>query len=211
MEQRPWPALLADARRGSGDEIRIVGFAGSLRAASLNRGLLRAAIELAPADCVIEPFDLRGVPLYDEDLRHAGPPEAVQELKSRLAAADGLLICTPEYNNSFSPVTKNAIDWISRPTAESPLRELPVGIMGASDGHFGTARAQAALRVVLAATGANVMSKPLFLVWRGLEHADEQGNLVDADQRQRLEQYMAALVDWIRRVRVTTATEGANR
>jgi chromate reductase len=185
------------ARRGP---LHVLGFAGSLRKASLNRGLLRAAAELSPPDVVIEQFDLRGIPLYDEDLRLAGPPEIVTELKERIRAADGLLIATPEYNHSFSGVTKNAVDWISRPPAESPLNGKPIGVIGASDGHFGTTRAQEALRIVLAATRADVMASPTVMVFHGREHADTEGNLIDPELRERVRRYMTAFEQWIRRL-----------
>lgn len=184
-------------------QLRVLGFAGSLRRASLNRGLLRAAVELAPPGMVVEPFDLREIPLYDEDLRLAGAPSAVSQLKRRVADADAVLICTPEYNHSFSPVTKNAIDWISRPPAESPLDGKPVGIMGASDGHFGTARAQAALRIVLASTRSHVMPAPTVFVFDGKEHTDAEGNIVAPELRDRIGRYMAALAEWTHRLRAT--------
>lgn len=180
--------------------LRIVAFAGSLRHASMNRGLLRAAAQLAPPNVKVEPFDLREIPLYDEDLRLAGPPPAVVELKRRVAEADGLLIATPEYNHSFSAVTKNAIDWISRPPSESPLRELPVAVLGVSDGHFGTTRAQYHLRQVLTATRSNVMSSPSLFVFYGRDHTDEAGDLVDPELRERLRTFMAAFATWIRRL-----------
>lgn len=180
--------------------LRVLGLAGSLRRGSLNRGLLRAAVELAPPGMAVESFDLREIPLYDEDLRLAGAPSAVAQLKRKVADANAVLICTPEYNHSFSPITKNAIDWISRPPAESPLDGKPVGIMGASDGHFGTARAQAALRIVLAATRSAVMPAPAVLVFDAKEHADEEGNIVDPEVRDRISRYMAALAEWTHRL-----------
>lgn len=193
--------------------LHILGFAGSLRKASLNRGLLRAAAELAPRDVVVEQFDLRGVPLYDEDLRLAGPPQIVTDLKERIRAADALLIATPEYNHSFSGVTKNAVDWISRPPSESPLNGKPVGVIGASDGHFGTTRAQEALRIVLAATRADVMASPTVMVFHGRDHADGEGNLIDPELRERVRRYMTAFEHWIRRLGATIENpiaEGVN-
>src|SRR6476659_5154601 len=99
----------------------IIGFSGSLRSASYNSMLLRAASQLAPAGATVEISSIRGIPLYDGDVEATeGIPAAVQELKRRIIATDGLLIVTPEYNNSIPGVLKNAIDWLSRPSEEIP-------------------------------------------------------------------------------------------
>lgn len=111
--------------------IAILGIAGSLRKTSYNRGALRAAQELAPADAKVEIFDLDGIPIFnqDDDMR---PPERVEQFKKQIRAADAILICTPEYNYSIPGVLKNAIDWASRPYGESAWDGKPVAIMGAS-------------------------------------------------------------------------------
>src|SRR5262245_62996299 len=96
--------------------VTIAGFAGSLRKASFNRALLRAAVEAAPAAQLrIEVCDLSEVPLYNGDVEALGLPEAVQKLREAVTRADGLLIATPEYNWGVPAVTKNALDWLSRP------------------------------------------------------------------------------------------------
>src|SRR5438132_1045358 len=98
----------------------IIGVAGSLRAGSYNAALLRAAASLTPAGSEMTIATLHGIPLYDGDVEAGGMPEAVERLKEQIAGADGLLIATPEYNNSSPGVLKNAIDWLSRPPADIP-------------------------------------------------------------------------------------------
>ena len=119
----------------------IIGISGSLRAKSLNAALLRVAGGFAPAGTKIEIESIKGIPLYDGDVEaSSGLPAAVAALKDKIAAADGLLLVTPEYNNSIPGVFKNAIDWLSRP--DSDIKRVfggkPVGLIGASPGRFGT-------------------------------------------------------------------------
>src|SRR5882672_2027130 len=112
---------------------KIIGIAGSLRAGSFNAALLRTAIEVAPAGTTIETASIKGIPLYDGDVEASqGLPQAVVELKEKVAACDGLLLVTPEYNNSVPGVLKNAIDWLSRPAADIPkvFGNRPVAVMG---------------------------------------------------------------------------------
>src|SRR4051794_24323307 len=117
--------------------IAILGIAGSLRKASFNRALLRAAIELAPPDVTVETFDLSPIPLFNEDIER-DPPASVVDLKARIRAADAILFATPEYNFSIPGVLKNAIDWASRPYGDNAWDGKPVAIMGASVGYLGT-------------------------------------------------------------------------
>jgi len=112
--------------------IRILGIAGSLRAASFNRALLRAAVELAPSGVEITTFDeLGAVPFYDGDVEAAGEPKAVNALRTALDAADAVLFVTPEYNDGTSAVLKNAIDWASRPPQRTIAGKV-VAVMGSS-------------------------------------------------------------------------------
>ena len=113
-----------------------------------NRGLLRAAADLAPIDVNVEILDLTALPLFNQDLERAGLPATVANLRERVRDADGLLLATPEYNHTIPGVMGNTIDWLSRRTPTSPLHDKPIAIMGAARGG-GSVRAQAALRVPL--------------------------------------------------------------
>jgi chromate reductase len=187
------------------DEIRVLGFAGSLRRASYNRGLIRAAVESAPSGIIVEGFDLEGIPLYNQDVEDAGEPAPVVALKAAMARADALLVATPEYNHGVPGVLKNAIDWASRPRATSPLKDKPVAIMGASPGRGSTARAQAQLREAFVFTGACVMPLPELMVAAAAEHFDGDGNLIDAAVRSRLVELIEALRVWTVRIDIRRA------
>jgi chromate reductase, NAD(P)H dehydrogenase (quinone) len=161
--------------------LNIAAFAGSLRANSYNRGLLRAASELAPADVVIEILDLAAVPLFNQDLERSGVPSTVANLRERVRDADGLLIATPEYNHTIPGVLGHTIDWLSRRTPTSPLRDKPIAILGAARGG-GSVRA--ALRVPLAHARAAVLDGPVVALYNIDELAIETGDLVDPEARQ---------------------------
>jgi chromate reductase len=178
--------------------LRILGFAGSLRRGSFNRGLLRAAVEQTPSGAVIETFDLAPIPLYNEDVRTAGYPAPVVEFRRKLAEADAILIATPENNYSVPGVLKNAIDWASRPP-DQPLKQKPVGIMGASNGGFGTVRGQQALRIVLHAVECFTMPKPELMVSRAQNLCDQDGNLTDAETRKKVLAQVEGLIVWAKR------------
>jgi chromate reductase len=180
--------------------LHILGTAGSLRAASYNRGLLRAAAGLLPGGVELETMVLNDIPLYNADVERQGEPVPVRELKGRIVAADVLLIATPEYNYSVPGVLKNALDWASRPPQTSVLRKKPVGIVGASGGRSGTMRSQLALRQVFVFTGSYVMPQPEFLLADAAQKCDADGSLVDEETRDRLRTFLAALVDWTRMV-----------
>jgi chromate reductase len=174
--------------------VKILGIAGSLREASYNRALLRAARELLPAAVELEEVDLRGLPFYDGDLEAAGDPEPVAALKHAIRDADAVLIATPEYNRGTPGVLKNAIDWASRPPLASPLTGKPVAIMGASTGRGGTARAQEQLRAALEFSRAAVVEQPEVLVPEAFMRFDEHGELVDPGIRAELSELIDTLV-----------------
>ncbi|HVS02448.1 MAG TPA: NADPH-dependent FMN reductase [Thermoanaerobaculia bacterium] len=181
-------------------QLRVAAFAGSLRRASYNRALLRAARELAPAGMTLDVVALDDVPLYNEDVESAGDPPAVARLKEAVERADGLLIATPEYNHGVSGVTKNAVDWLSRPPRRSVLDGKPVAVLGASPGITGTARAQSQLRQALVFTNSPAMPQPEILVYRAGEKFDDQGRLVHDATRQYLGRFLAAFAAWIERL-----------
>src|SRR5258706_2237401 len=138
----------------------VLGFAGSLRRASDNRGLIRAAAELAPPGIAVEIFDLGDLPFYNQDVEDAGEPAGVVAFKRAIAQADALLIATPEYNHGIPGVLKNAIDWASRPYAESAWHGKPIAIMGTSPGPSGTIRAQIQLRECFSTLNLLAVNKP---------------------------------------------------
>jgi chromate reductase len=173
---------------------RILAISGSLRERSYNRALLQAARELAPAGVEIEEVDISGLPFYDGDLEAAGDPDAVAELRAAVAAADALLIATPEYNRGTSGVLKNAIDWLSRPALASVLRWKPVAIMGASTGQGGTRRAQQQVRDALLFPGAIVLEEPEVAVPVAWEHFDEDGRVMNDRTRDSIRALVEGLV-----------------
>ena len=160
--------------------MKVLGLSGSLRAGSHNSMLLRAAADLLPPECELVVFDgLRAIPPYDEDDEHMRP-DAVQALHDAIAEADAVLVATPEYNHSMPGQLKNALDWMSRPLAESPLRNKPAAVVGASTGLFGAVWAQAEARKVLAAIGARVIDREL-PVGLAADAFGPDGSLVDSD------------------------------
>jgi chromate reductase len=141
--------------------MRILGLSGSLRRDSHNTRLLGGARTLLPSGVELEMFDqLAAIPPYNEDDEHQTPP-AVAALKAAIAGADAVLVATPEYNASIPGVLKNALDWVSRPTADTPLRGKPAAVVGASTGLFGAVWAQAEVRKVLSTIGARVVDREL--------------------------------------------------
>jgi chromate reductase len=182
----------------------VLAISGSLRRESLNRRLLAAAQENAPAGMSIRIFEeLGAIPMFDEDFERAaeGGPPAVRALRDAIAASDGLLISTPEYNQSIPGGLKNAIDWLSRPAPDEVLVRKPVAVIGASSGRWGTRLAQAALRQVLNATESLVMPQPMLFVSEAAPLFDAGGHLVDEATRRRLAAVLAALDAWIGGIR----------
>jgi chromate reductase len=185
----------------TGPTLTFLGIAGSLRRASYNRGLIRAAIDLAPAGTKVVPFELADIPMFDADVEAAGDPPPVAAFKRAIDAADGLVIATPEYNHCVPGVLKNAIDWASRPARRSVLTDKPVAIMGASSGRGATARAQAHLRDGLAYTNGFVLPLPEVLVGLAGERFDEEGNLTDEETRQEIRDLLVSFASWTRRLK----------
>ncbi len=174
--------------------LRIVGISGSLRRGSFNTALLRAAAEHAPEGVEIAVETIHGIPLYDADLETAeGIPPAVARLKDLVAAADGLLLVTPEYNNAIPGVFKNAIDWMSRPPADASrvFGGKPVALIGASPGGFGTILSQNAWLPVLRTLGTDPWFGRKLMVSRAGAAFDGEGRLVSEDVAKQLADYLA--------------------
>lgn len=180
----------------------IIGVSGSLRRASYNTMLLRAAAELAPEGTTIEIASLHDIPLYDGDLEaERGVPAAVSALKDRVAASDGVLFATPEYNHSVPGVLKNAIDWLSRPPSDigRVFGERPVALMGATPGPGGTALAQAAWLPVLRTLGTLHWTGGRMLVSNANKVFGQDGALADEGVRDRLRSFVAGFAAFAER------------
>lgn len=179
---------------------RILAIAGSLRRGSWNRRLLEAAAASAPAGMTISVYDdLASIPMFNEDLEQEtdGGPDAVRQLRRDVASADGLLIATPEYNQSIPGVLKNTIDWLSRAAPDEVLAGKPVAIIGASGGRWGTRLAQHALRQTLVATESLVMPTPALFIRDVDGMFDATGQLSDMSTRDSLHAVLGSLANWI--------------
>lgn len=172
--------------------MRILGISGSLRRESYNGMLLRQAGALLPAGTELVQWPgLRSVPPFSED-DEAAPAPAVHELRAAIAAADAVLVVTPEYNASMPGQLKNALDWASRPFPDNVLRAKPVAIIGASPSPGGTARAQADARKILSAIGAQILDAEL-IIPHAYRQFDPAGRLLDADLRHTLHRLLGEL------------------
>jgi chromate reductase, NAD(P)H dehydrogenase (quinone) len=182
------------------EPIGILGFAGSLRKASYNRALLRAASESALNNVKLDVFELDGIPPYNQDIE-SPLPERVKEFKEKIKKADAILMVTPEYNYSMSGVLKNAIDWGSRPFGDNSFEGKPVAIMSASTGILGGARAQYHLRQSLVFLNMHPVNKPEVFVASAAQKFDANGNLIDSKTRELITQLLINLVNWTRKLK----------
>ena len=183
---------------------KLVGLCGSLRSKSFNAMLLDAAIEVAPAGTLIERVSIKDVPLYDGDVEAAsGIPAAVSLMKEKIAGGDGLILVTPEYNNSIPGVFKNAVDWASRPPADigKVFAGRPVAIMGATPGPGGTGLAQAAWLPVLRTLQTLPWFGARMMVSGAGKVFDENGKLTDAKVRGQLETFIKGFSEFVAKVR----------
>jgi chromate reductase len=182
---------------------RVLAIPGSFRRNSYNRRLLVAAVEWAPVGMSISVAeDLASLPIFSEDLEQSTPggPEPVHRLREQVELADGLIISTPEYNQSLPGGLKNVIDWLSRPGPREVLIGKPVAIMGASSGRWGTRLAQAALRQTLTAAEAVVLPQPPLFIREAERLFDDTGRLTHEPTREQLRNLLSAFARWIDRV-----------
>ena len=178
----------------------ILGISGSLRGRSFNTALLRAAQATAGADVKLEVITLHGIPLYDGDVEQRdGLPASVSELKERVVASDGVLLCTPEYNNGIPGVFKNAIDWLSRPADDIPrvFGDRPFAVIGASPSGFGTILAQNAWLPVLRTLKVRYWSGGRLQVSRAHTLMDADGELADEATRKQLGEFVRGFAGFI--------------
>jgi chromate reductase, NAD(P)H dehydrogenase (quinone) len=180
---------------------KVLGISGSLRRGSYNSALLRAATRLMPPDATLEVASIRGIPLYDGDVEAQGIPAAVAQLKEAMVAADGVLLVTPEYNNSIPGVLKNTIDWLSRPASDIKrvFGGRPFALIGASPGPFGTVLSQAAWLPVLRTLGTLAWFGGRLAVPRAANAFDEAGAFKDPALEEQLRHFLAGYVSFIRR------------
>ena len=180
-------------------KIKILGIAGSLREGSYNKMLLRAATKLVPQDAELVVFDIKDIPLYNQDIEKPLPRE-VLELKRQIISADAILFVTPEYNYAIPGVLKNVIDWGSRPYGDNSWEDKPVAIMGASPGGFGTIRAQMQLRQTFIFTNMHPINAELF-VSHVSDKFNDQGELIDEDIKAKVSDLLKSLALWTRKIK----------
>jgi len=178
--------------------VSLLGICGSLRKSSHNRALLEAIADVMPADTQLAIWDSIELPIFNSDL---ADPDAVIALKEAIAGANGVVFAVPEYNYSIPGGLKNALDWISRPPATSPMRGKPVGIVGATSGMSGTIRAQTHLRQMLVFSDSPCLNQPEVLIPRAHERFDGAGKLTDASTRELVSRFAAAMVAFVARYR----------
>jgi chromate reductase len=180
--------------------VTILGFAGSLRKGSYNKALLRAALELAPKGAKLELFDLEGIPPFNQDLDNQ-PPQKVKEFKTKIRAADAILIATPEANYTLPGVLTNAMNWASRPYGDNAFEGKPVAVMGASVGMLGTARAQYHLRQSFVFLNMYPINQPEVLVPFAQDKVDKEGKVTDSKTREKIKELLESLVAWTNRLK----------
>jgi chromate reductase, NAD(P)H dehydrogenase (quinone) len=179
-------------------------FVGSLATGSINRILSKALIKLAPEELEFTEIPIRDLPLYSQDYDPDFPPEA-RALKDTIAASDGILFVSPEYNRSIPGALKNAIDWGSRPWGENSFARKPTGIIGASPGGIGTAVMQSSMRSVLSFLDAPQLNAPEAYITFKAEVFGEDGEVKDESTARFLSHYMEEYSAFVQRVLAATA------
>ena len=176
--------------------LSLLGICGSTRKASMNAALLRTVAQELPVEATMKIYDgLEQLPIFNSDIPE---PTVVLALKSAIASADGVIFATPEYNYSIPGGLKNALDWVSRPPATSPMRGKPIGLVGAATGMSGTIRAQNHMRQMLVYSDSPCMNQPEVLIPRAHERFVD-GTLSDESTRQLVQRFATAFVAWVRR------------
>lgn len=178
-------------------ELRVAGIPGSLRKNAFSSGLLKAAVELAPKDVRIEVADIHGIPLFNQD-DERNPPESVVSLKQKVRSADAVLFSINEHNYGLSAAEKNAIDWASRPPSDNVWNGKPAGIMSASIGMLGGARAQYDLRRTMVTLNMFPINRPEVIVTFAKDRFNANGELTDESARKIIADHLAELLRFTR-------------
>ena len=182
-------------------DLKIVGISGSLRKASFNTAALRACAELMPAGMSMSHARIDDIPIFNQDVFDAGLPESAKRFRGEVAAADGVLIASPEYNFSLTPALKNAIDWASRPPNQS-WQDKPIAIFSASQGPMGGARVQYDLRRILGQIWGHVLPRPEVFIGNAPSKFDAHGKLTDETTRKFLSDLLVGFKAWIVRMQI---------
>jgi chromate reductase len=180
--------------------IIVAAFSGSLRRESYTTKLVKAFREAAPANVTVNIVDIGRLPLLNEDLEKKLPP-SVKDLHRAIKRADAVLLATPEYNRSYSPVLKNALDWGSRPEGKNKWNAKPVAVVGCTPYALGAFGAQNHLRQVVMYLNMYPLQQPEFYLGKVVDKFNKQGVLIDETTRQKIEQFWAAFVVWIHKVK----------
>jgi chromate reductase, NAD(P)H dehydrogenase (quinone) len=186
--------------------INVLGLSGSLRKASYNTALLRAAQELAPLGMRITIYDLSEIMIYNEDLRGDGYPPPVEAFRSAVNAADAVIMASPEYNRSVPAVLKNAIDWASR-KPNQPFSQKPLAIMGVSNGALGAAFANYHLRQIFVHMDARLLNGAEVMIGGAKEKFDQHGTLTHEPTRAFVRAHLERLALLVKEVRAATVAQ----
>jgi chromate reductase, NAD(P)H dehydrogenase (quinone) len=179
-------------------DLKILGICGSLRKASLNMAALRTCNELLPSGMTLHIASIADMPMYNQDVFDAGMPEPVKRIRAEMAAADGLLFASPEYNFSVSAPLKNVVDWASR-APNQVFQDKPVAMFSCTAGPLGGPRNQYDLRRMLVQLWAHPLPRPeVFIGNAPSKFAD--GKLTDETTRKFLGELLAGFKDWIVRM-----------
>jgi chromate reductase len=182
------------------EELKVLGVCGSLRKASLNMAALRACNGLMPAGMSMTIAQIGDIPMYNQDVFDAGIPQPVKRFYDEIAAADGVLIATPEYNFSLPAPLKNAIDWVSK-MPKQPFDNKPIAVFSASQGPLGGARVQYDVRKILVQLWGLVLPRPEVFIGTAQTKFDKDGRLTDEATRKFLTDLLAGFKPWIERMK----------
>ncbi|MBK7882529.1 MAG: NAD(P)H-dependent oxidoreductase [Chitinophagaceae bacterium] len=180
--------------------ITIAAFSGSLRKDSYNTKLIKAFEQLAPEGVTIETIDIGKLPLLNQDLE-TDLPQSVKDLHNSIDNADAILLATPEYNRSYSPILKNALDWGSRPQGQNRWNKKPAAVTGCTPSVLGTFGAQNHLRQVLTYLNMYTLQQPEFYLGSVADKFNDKGELTDEQTKKKIIQFWATFIEWINKIK----------